>query len=116
MANAIDFRMTQICVDPLDEQASAAAWASVKQQTLVLLAEGLKCNAPTEAEVRYRVALQTVWTELKTWTEPGVSRQIDRDHPREGSPNVKLWVQDSLIDTQRGLTNCLQIGSCVERQ
>jgi hypothetical protein len=31
MANAIDFRMTPVRVYPLDEQASAAAWASIKQ-------------------------------------------------------------------------------------
>ncbi|GCB05608.1 hypothetical protein PSUB009319_32390 [Ralstonia sp. SET104] len=80
------------------------------------LTEGLQCNPPAEAEVRYWVAPQAVWTELKTWTEPGSPRQIDGDHPRKGSPNVKLWVQDLLIDTERGPTNYLQRGSSVQGQ
>jgi len=52
MANAIDFRVTQSCIDPLNKQARATTGAPIEQQTLVTFTECLQCDSPGAAEVR----------------------------------------------------------------
>jgi hypothetical protein len=52
MANAIDLRVTQVCIDALNKQARATTGAPIEQQTLVPLTECLQCDSPAAAEVR----------------------------------------------------------------